>query len=190
MVWARTSQKDKNSPFNQGFTLPVELTLKNTPDGIRCYANPVKELEALRGGELLSVAGQKLNTGDNALKFSHPAELVEIEMTIDYGQGTKPSSIEVEIGDSKFSYDTATREVAAPKRKLVSYDKEEGKLQLHFFVDRPTIEVFAQHGAVYLLHNRNLPGVPLDGVTIRLKSGDATLESLKAYELQSIWPKK
>ena len=190
MVWARTFQKDKNSPFNQGFTLPVELTLKNTPDGIRCYANPVKELEALRGGELLSVAGQKLNTGDNALKFSHPAELVEIEMTIDYGQGTKPSSIEVELGDSKFSYDTATREVAAPKGKLVSYDKEDGKLQLHFFVDRPTIEVSAQHGSVFLLHNRNLPGVPLDGVTIRLKSGEATLESLKARELQSIWPKK
>ena len=168
----------------------MELTLKNTPDGIRCYANPVKELEALRGGELLSVAGQKLNTGDNALKFSHPAELVEIEMTIDYGQGTKPSSIEVELGDSKFSYDTATREVAAPKGKLVSYDKEDGKLQLHFFVDRPTIEVSAQHGSVFLLHNRNLPGVPLDGVTIRLKSGEATLESLKARELQSIWPKK
>jgi len=190
MVWARTVQKDKNTSFNQGFTLPVELTLKTTADGIRCYANPVKELEALRGGELLSVAGQKLNTGDNALKFSHPAELVEIEMTIDYGQGTMPSSIEVELGESKFSYDTSTREMSASKGKLISYDKEEGKLVLHFFVDRPTIEVSAQHGAVYLLHNRNLPGVPLDGVTIRLKSGDATLESLKAYELQSIWPKK
>jgi fructan beta-fructosidase len=190
MVWARTIQKDKNTSFNQGFTLPLELSLKTTADGIRCYANPVKELEALRGGELLSVADQKLNTGDNALKFSHPAELVEIEMTIDYGKGAKPSSIEVELGESKFSYDPVTKEVAAPKGKLVSYDKDEGKLQFHFYVDRPTIEVFAQHGAVYLLHNRNLPGVPLDGVTIRLKSGDATLESLKAYELQSIWPKK
>ena len=74
MVWARTFQKDKNTPFNQGFTLPVELTLKTTADGIRCYANPVKELEALRGAEILSVANQKLNTGDNALKFKQPAE--------------------------------------------------------------------------------------------------------------------
>ena len=190
MVWARTFQKDKNTPFNQGFTLPVELTLKTTADGIRCYANPVKELEALRGAEILSVANQKLNTGDNALKFKQPAELLEIAMTIDYSHGAKPSSIEIQLGDNKFSYDTATKEFSGGKGKLISYDREEGKLGLHFFVDRPTIEVSAQHGAVYLLHNRNLPGVPLDGVTIRLKSGDATLESLKAHELRSIWPKK
>ena len=189
MVWARTPQKEKGTPFNQGFTLPLELSLKTTADGVRCYANPVKELEALRGEQILSVSKQKLTTGDNSIKLKQPAELVEIAMTIDYSGGSKPTTIEVQLGDNKFSYDLTTKELAAAKGKLISYDKEDGKLDLHFFVDRPTIEVFAEHGAVYLLHNRAQQGTSLDQIIIRLKTGDATVESLKAYQLKSIWQK-
>ena len=189
MVWARTFQKDKNTSFNQGFTLPLELSLKTTGDGIRCYANPVKELEVLRGDEILAVKDQKLNAGDNALKFKQPSELVEIVMTIDYSQGSKPASIDVQLGDDKITYDLATREFVAGKGKLVSYDTEDGKLDLRIYVDRPTMEVFAERGAVYLLHNRAQMGAPLDKVLVRVHGGDATLESLKAYELKSIWPK-
>ena len=188
MVWARTSQKDEHTPFNQGFTLPIELSLRTTADGVRCYANPVKELEALRGAEILSVSKQKLTTGDNSLKFKKSAELVEIAMTIDYSTGTKPSTIEVQLGDNKFTYDVATREVAAAKGKLISYDKEDGKLDLRFYVDRPTVEVFAEHGAVYLFHNRVQQGTPLDQVIVRLKTGEATVENMKVYRLESIWP--
>ena len=188
MVWARTFQKDKHTPFNQGFTLPIELSLKTTSDGVRCYANPVKELEALRGSEILSVSKQKLTTGDNFLKFKQSAELVEIAMTIDYSTGTKPATIEVQLGDNKFTYDVATREVAAAKGKLISYDKEDGKLDLRFYVDRPTVEVFAEHGAVYLFHNRAQQGTPMDQVIVRLKTGDATVENMKVYRLKSIWP--
>ena len=190
MIWARTFQKDKNTSFNQGFTLPLELSLKTTEDGIRCYANPVKELEALRGEEVLSVTNQKLNSGDNEVKLKKPTELLEIAMTIDYSSGTKPAIIEVQLGDSKFSYDLATREVIGGKGKLISYDKEDGKLDLHFFIDRPVVELFAEHGAVYLFQNRNQMGAPIDQIIVRVKSGDATIESAKAYELKSIWPKK
>ena len=110
-------------------------------------------------------------------------------MTIDYSGASKPATIEVQLGDNKFTYDLTTKELAAPKGKLISYDKEDGKLDLHFFVDRPTIEVFAEHGAVYLLHNRAQQGTPLDQIMIRLKTGDATIESMNAYQLKSIWKK-
>ena len=189
MVWARTFQKNKNTSFNQGFTLPLELSLKTSEDGIRCYANPVKELEVLRGEEILAVKYQKLNTGDNVLKFKKPSELVEIVMTIDYSQGSKPASIDVQLGDDKISCNLASKELVAGKGKLVSYDTEDGKLDLRIYVDRPTMEVFAEHGAVYLLHNRAQMGASLDKVLVRVHGGDATLESLKAYELKSIWPK-
>ena len=35
-------------PFNQQMTIPVELSLRTTPDGLRLFAEPVKELDALR----------------------------------------------------------------------------------------------------------------------------------------------
>lgn len=156
--------------------------------GFRCYANPVKELEVLRGEEILALKDQKLNTGDNVLKFKQPSELVEIVMTIDYSQGSKPASIDVQLGDDKVTYDLATKEFVAGKGKLVSYDTEDGKLDLRIYVDRPTMEVFAERGVVYLLHNLAQMGASLDKALVRVHGGDATLESLKAYELKSIWP--
>ena len=110
-------------------------------------------------------------------------------MTIDYSQGSKPASIDVQLGDDKISYNLTSKELVAGKGKLVSYDTEDGKLDLRIYVDRPTMEVFAEHGAVYLLHNRAQMGASLDKVLVRVHGGDATLESLKAYELKSIWPK-
>ena len=79
--------------------------------------------------------------------------------------------------------------MAGAKGKLTSYDKEDGKLDLRIFVDRPTVEIFADHGAVYMLNNRNIQGAPLDQVVLRLKGGSATIESAKAYSLKSIWKK-
>ncbi len=35
-------------PFNQSFSVPTNLTLRTTPDGIRMFATPIKELEQLR----------------------------------------------------------------------------------------------------------------------------------------------
>ncbi|NQT87655.1 glycoside hydrolase family 32 protein, partial [bacterium] len=54
MVWSRVKYGE-DAPFNQGFTLPIELTLKTAVDGPRLYANPVKELDALHDGTVLSV---------------------------------------------------------------------------------------------------------------------------------------
>ena len=34
-------------PFNQMMTFPCELTLRTTPEGIRMFAQPVKEIETL-----------------------------------------------------------------------------------------------------------------------------------------------
>ncbi|MEI6644793.1 MAG: glycoside hydrolase family 32 protein [bacterium] len=187
MVWARTPQKEKGTPFNQGFTLPLELSLKTAADGIRCYANPVEELKALRGDELLSVSKQHVTEGEVALKFKTPAELVEICLILDYSSGKKPEMIELQLNECTISYQISRKELSIPKGKLISYDKEDGKLDLRIYVDRPIVEVFAEHGAVYMLHNRVVQGASLERAILRLKGGDATLENMKVYQLKSIW---
>jgi len=47
-------------PFNQLFTLPVELTLRKTPAGIRMFGNPVKELQRLRLPDPIRVVNRHL----------------------------------------------------------------------------------------------------------------------------------
>ncbi|MBN9517649.1 DUF4980 domain-containing protein, partial [bacterium] len=43
-------------PFNQAFSLPIELRLKTTPAGVRMFAEPVCELETLRGEPVTKAA--------------------------------------------------------------------------------------------------------------------------------------
>ena len=42
--WARINLPDM--PFNQTFTVPTNLTLHTTEDGVRMFATPIKELES------------------------------------------------------------------------------------------------------------------------------------------------
>ena len=71
MVWSRAKYGD-DAPFSQGFTLPIELSLKTATDGVRCYANPVKELDVLRDGELLSIVDKRLKRGVNTPSRCRP----------------------------------------------------------------------------------------------------------------------
>ena len=51
--WLRSKQAgyrpflEANMPFTQQMSIPAEITLRSTPDGIRMFRNPVKEIEEL-----------------------------------------------------------------------------------------------------------------------------------------------
>jgi sucrose-6-phosphate hydrolase SacC (GH32 family) len=64
-------------PFNQAFSLPTELTLRTTPDGLRLFAYPIKELEQLRRPEPKVLAGRKLTAAEPS------AEVESGELTVE-----------------------------------------------------------------------------------------------------------
>lgn len=185
MVWSRANY-GADAPFSQGFTLPVELSLKTAPDGVRCYANPVKELDALRDGEILSIKDKKLNTGVNAFPLSSPAPLIELQVTLKVTGA--PNFALLRLGDTEIFYDFAKKEF--PRQKLAVFDRDNSKLDLRIYVDRATVEVFAKNGAVYFLAGRKNLGAPIEDLKVTVDGGAATIESLKAYKLKSIWEKK
>ena len=70
-------------PFNQQMSLPVALTLRTFPEGVRLCTLPVKEVESLRTGEEFAWQGT-LKAGENPLaKIS--GELFDIELAIEPG---------------------------------------------------------------------------------------------------------
>jgi len=184
MVWARINCGD-DAPFSQGFTLPVDLTLKTAVDGPRVYANPIKELDSLHGAELISIKDKKLAAAGETISLTRQAQLLDIQLTLKI-EGN-PKTVKLNFGRDEVLYDYANKEF--PRHNLKVFDKEDGKLDMRIFVDRPTVEVFAEGGSVYYLEGRRVLGESIKDISLVVDGGSATIENLKAYEMKSIWKK-
>ena len=161
--------------FNQLQTLPCELTLRTTPDGIRLRRESVKELEALRVGS---------NQADSLANFR--SELIELRAEIDPKQGTM---VEFNLRGAKISYD--------PKEQVIIVNDHRapaplvnGKQKLVIFVDRTMLEVFASDGLSYV----PMPFIPNpqdQSVVVNVHDGGiATKIILQVYKLRSSWTGK
>lgn len=166
-------------PFNQAFSLPTELTLRRTDAGIRMFAEPIQELESLRGGKHLFEAGQLKDGVPAAVAVS--GQLFDI--LLDFEPGTA-ESVELQFGAQRLVYDVKTQSMSSVPIEMVG-----GAVRLRIIVDRPMFEVCANYGSVYYTWRRPDPGKPIPEIRLTARGGTATLKQGVVYEMQSIWPK-
>ncbi len=163
--WVPTDIYLKEFPdqmVNQAFTLPHELTLRETKDGLRMFFWPVKETEGLR--EQLLVDEKNLSLAKaNQLLRKYQTELTEV--WIEFAKsGSHP--LLIRGMDASFN-GTAAR----------------------IYSDRTFNEVYAQDGLSYEI--RKMPAKALTSPESHLTAPENTLiPSLKIYRLQSIWPQE
>ena len=131
-------------PFNQMMGLPVELTLRTTRGTPRLYANPVRELQSLRRSRF-ALAPQPLPPGDNPLA-SVKGELLEIVADINPDDATE---LVLDVRGVPVVYD-ALREELSCQGKTAPLPLVGEKLRLHVFVDRDSINIFGNDGALYM----------------------------------------
>ncbi len=160
--WAQTDsyeQKFADEIVNMGFTLPHEITLHETPDGLRLFYTPVKEVEALRSAEL--AYGINLTVAQaNELLQKCKGELTET--LIEFAEPGKQQLVINGI-DAGF----------------------EGK-SARIFTDRTLNEVYADGGKSYEM--RRLPIKAFTNAETRLTAPEgAVIRSLKIIQLKSIW---
>ena len=186
-------------PFNQAFSLPAELTLKTTPAGIRLCAQPIKELEMLRG-EPQTADGQTLMPG-KPLRFKTDGQLFDIVVEV---QPRDAKEIKLQFGASQVTYTVAAAKLDEMPLPLIA-----GKVKFRVVVDRPIYEVIGGNGDVYRTARRGDPGkggfvhgdpgVPrtwrgdggkaIDAIELSAVGGEAKIEMLRIYPMQSIWKK-
>ena len=158
--------------FNQLQTLPSELTLRITPDGLRLRREPVKELEALRDGP---------NQADSLANFR--AELIELRAEFDPGQA---KTFEFNLRGAKIAYDPNKQEITINGHRAPA-PLVNGKQKLTVFVDRTMLEVFASDGFTYI----PMPFIPKpDDQSVSVISqdgGDGKKTLLQVYKLKSSW---
>jgi fructan beta-fructosidase len=170
-------------PFNQQMTIPCELTLRTTPDGVRMFAEPVIELEKLHGARKQSWHERTIKAGAQEFDSECP-ELCEIRAVF------VPGSAEVfglTVRGQTIEYN-AKKQMLTCKGRNVPLKLREGELALRIFGDRGSIEVFGNHGEAALSVGVLIPEKERS-LSVFSRGGETTLRSLKAIELKSAWSK-
>ncbi len=167
-------------PFNQMMDFPVELTLRPTPEGLRLFANPVRELQTLVS-HTDRFPSQVLNPGANPLAAVR-AELMDFRADIIPAQCDR---LILSIRGVPLTYDAHQEELAC-RGKKAHVALAEGHLHLRLLADRASIEIFAADGRCYMPM-----GVILDpanrSLALRAEGGPARVAALELRHLKSAW---
>lgn len=168
-------------PFNQQMSCPCDLSLHHTPEGVRLFRYPVAEIERLRCDTLFE-GGCILTPGDSPA-FAVRGTLLDIGCSI---RVDTAAEIALRVYDQEVRYDTRTGLLLCAGRQAPLALAPDGTLSLRVLVDRTSLEVFGNGGAVSMAACF-VPQAAETGVTLAGEGGAAEVERLSIYRLESIW---
>ena len=169
-------------PFNQQMTFPRELTLRATPEGVRLFINPAREIEGIRGAKR-EWSGITLAPGQNPISRLE-GDLWEI--AVEFSPGTA-SEVVLDVRGEAVRYDVKGKTLHL-LGKSAPLEPTKGRIRLRALVDRASIEIFANDGRV-TMSSCFLPDVLNRSLALRAVGGTANIESLEVWQLESIWPR-
>lgn len=175
-------------PFNQQMSVARELTLKTTPEGIRLFGVPVREIENLHGKKQ-EWNDLVVNPGENPLSDFH-GDLYHIIAEFDMEEASA-TEFGFNLKGFEIRYDreegllTAYRPADKEKRE-VELLPENGKIRMEILLDRASVEFFANDGLIPMACF-HLPEDKNAAISLQSKGGTIHLSSLKVYEMNSIW---
>lgn len=197
-IWGATMPEQAHG-WMGAMTLPRELTL--AADGT-LRSNPVPELAALRG---LHTAA-----ADIALESGHFIEIagvrgdsLELNIVFDTTKSSDATSFGLRIRCSEDGSSYTEIRYAASEQMLYMdrnlggagdggvskaplQPLEDGRIQLRLFIDRSSVELFANGGRMTIT-NRLYPDPEYAGIRFFAQEGSAVIETLEAWELKPIW---
>jgi fructan beta-fructosidase len=190
-------------PWRGQQSIPRALKLRKTRAGIRLAQEAVAELQSLRGHHE-HIENQNAEAANGLLRSENAnGETLEIEAEIDSGSAAefgfkvrKGSSEETLIGvdrvksvlfvDRSRSGDTGF-DPKFPGRQAAPLDLTVTKaVKLDIFVDRCSVEVFANDGEV-VISDLIFPSPASQGIEPYSKGGKARIVNLDVWNLKSVW---
>jgi fructan beta-fructosidase len=169
------ANKTPTSPWRGQMTIPRTLSLETMPEGIRLVQKPAEALKSLRRQKVSKLDG----VGDVFEMVATVANDRPFQISLAGAElGYDPAKKEIWVDRTKGNVDFSPK---FPVRTVAPLRLEGRPLQLHIFVDRSSIEVFADGGRVTLT---NLV-YPVESRVPAVTAG--SLQGLEAWRLASIW---
>ena len=169
-------------PFNQQMTFPVELTLRQTPQGVRLFSWPIAEIEKLYGAQWSVGEPLAIVQGMEPLPQAR-LDANDIRVLIEPGSADK---VGITLRGQPIVYDVRQQVLNVWGRTMPLALDANGELDLRILLDRTGIEVFAQGGR----ERASLVFFPADTdrkLTFVCEGKGAWLKSLDVREIRSIW---
>jgi len=180
--WGRLPNDDifRGMPFNQMMGLPVELRLQSVSSGAVLKVKPVRELASLRRRKY-GIRSQPIAPGENPLAGIR-GDLFEIEAQVAIGSAKE---IQFDVRGVPVTYDVADRKLSCLgcQADLVPAD---GKINLHLFVDRASVDIYGGDGTLYMPMAMAL-SPENQSLKLSCQGGDASIVSMTVYQLGSAW---
>jgi fructan beta-fructosidase len=168
-------------PFNQQMTVPCELSLHSTPEGVRMRALPVKELESLYGKKH-TWKDLTVKPGENPLA-DVKAETFELRVTFE------PAADEwlviMNLLGIPVNYTLKTGKLTCKGLSMPLWQRD-GKITLRILMDRGSLEIFGNDGAAAL----SVGAVPAEedrSLVFKSRWRDMKIHALEVIELKSAW---
>ena len=176
MGWLRVGAP---GPYNQHFSFPHRLTLRETDDGVRMFAQPVKEIEKLRA-KSNNAQPQELIM-DKSVTVPVSSDLLDVRLTVEVAAA---ASIELKLAGRTIIYD-----VKAEKLNDTPLKPVDGMVSIQVLADRSLTEIIGNDGRVFISGDGPARQEATD-VSVTAIGGNAKLLSLEAHELNSIWKRQ
>lgn len=188
-------------PWRSNLTVPRELWLEETADGIRLFQSPIEEVKTLRGDKV-SLNHQHVNRTLRVLEHIDPQFDAEIVIDVE-GSTAMQAGIQFCVGKSQeivVSYDLQ-RQMLYVNRSIsgdMSYADDippyhemklrprDGKISLRILMDYCALEVFDSNGEA-AISAQVFPDAAQGGLSLFSRKGDALFERVEIYQMQSIW---
>lgn len=178
IAWGQINMR--GMPFNQMMDFPVELTLHTTDEGVRMFAQPIREIEKIHKKKHCW-KNETLEPGKNLLSGIE-GELFDIRAEFAAGDADEFGFV---IRGVPVVYNVNERQLSCQKEKA-SLKPVNGKISLQILVDRTSIEIFANDGRIYMPIGVHLVDND-ETLEVFTKGGQTRINLLEVYELSSIW---
>ena len=193
------AQDIPTSTWRGSFTVPRELTLVTTPEGVRLAQTPIAELQQLRGQHwqwrdetigpnndlLAGVRGETLEiVAEFAIADMADADRFGLRVRVGpdayttIGYGVKARTLYVDrtrSGEVAFN-------PAFPAVHTAALQPVDGRVRLHILIDRASVEVFANDGLV-VFSEQVFPSDDSNGLELFVDGEQVQLRALDIWQL-------
>ncbi len=191
------------SPWRGAMSVPREVGLARTDEGVRLTQRPIGELERLRGDgvRLAGVVADAERDPLDDLDLRGKAWDIEVTFKIDTARRFGVRVLEGPGEHTEIGYDHRLDEMYLNRRRSGNTEfardfidhlwapvdpGEDERVSMRILVDHSIVEVFSGDGTA-VLTGRVFPGASSEGLSLFTDGGEVLVESIEAYPIDTVW---